>query len=334
MTGNRRAVRICGTGAAVPEQVLASEAIDRQFGLPAGTVFARHGVRERRQTTTENAAQLAVEAADMALRNAGLEWTDIDCLVAASATMDQALPYNAAMVLAALGAQARPIAAFDIGASCMSFLVGLDTLSYLVESGRYRHVMIVSSDIATFSLDWSTLGESALFGDGAAAVVIRKSTPGESSMILESRIETFAEGATYCAIKAGGSRYHPRRMSESIDPFSLFHMDGPRLLRIVSRELPRFFKRLLDDAGVTAAQLRLVVPHQASRLALDHLARRLSIDTARIVDILECFGNQVGASLPSALHHAVMGARMNRGDRIVLLGSGAGVTIGGIVMIY
>jgi 3-oxoacyl-[acyl-carrier-protein] synthase-3 len=334
MKNSRRAVRICGTGAAVPDHVLSSEAIDRQFGLPAGTVFARHGVRERRLTTTENAAQLAVEAAGMALRNAGLEWADIDCLVAASATMDQALPYNAAMVLAALGPQARPIAAFDIGASCMSFLVGLDTLSYLVDSGRYRHVLIVSSDIATFSLDWSTLGESALFGDGAAAVVIRKSTAGESSMILDSRIETFAQGADLCSIRAGGSRYHPRRMDESIDPFSLFHMDGPRLFRIASRELPRFFRQLLDDAGLTAAQLRLVVPHQASRLALDHLARRLCLDASRIVDILEYFGNQVGASLPSALHHAVANSRMSRGDPIVLLGSGAGVTIGGIVMVY
>ncbi|MFP3246351.1 MAG: 3-oxoacyl-[acyl-carrier-protein] synthase III C-terminal domain-containing protein [Paraburkholderia sp.] len=327
MTNHGRSVRICGTGVAVPEQVLTSDEIDRRFGLPVGTVFKRYGVRTRHRTVHENAAMLAVQACEAALANAGLRWSDIDCLVCASATMDQALPYNAAMVLAELGGEARRIAAFDVGASCLSFLVGLDTLSYLVEGGRYRNVMIVSADIATFSLDWSTLGESAIFGDGAAAAVIRKSAPGEASSILASRIETYPEGAAYCQIKAGGSRYHPLRLSTSIDPLSLFHMDGPR-------ELPRFVNGLLDSAALTLDQLRLIVPHQASRLALDHLARRLHVEAARTVDILASYGNQVAASLPSALHHAIADGRVQRGDPIMLIGSGAGLTIGGMVMVY
>jgi len=334
MTRHPRNVRICGTGISVPEQVLTSDEIDRRFGLPAGTIFKRYGVRTRHRTVHENAASLAIKACDAALLRAEMSWSDIDCLVAASATMDQALPYNAALMLAALGARANTITAFDVGASCLSFLVGFDTLSYLVESGRYRNVMIVSSDIATFSLDWSTLGEAAIFGDGAAAVIIRKSAEGEASSILASSIETYAEGADYCSIKAGGSRYHPRRLSDSIDPLSLFHMDGPRLFRLVSRQLPRFVQNLLDGAELTAEQLRLVVPHQASRLALDHLAKRLRIEPARTVDILARFGNQVAASLPSALHHAIAGGRVKRGDPIMLIGSGAGVTIGGMVMVY
>ena len=334
MTNHRRGIRICGTGVAVPEQVLTSDEIDRRFGLPEGTVFKRYGVLTRHQTVHESAALLAARACEAALVQADLRWSDIDCLVAASATMDQALPYNAALILETLGARVSRIAAFDVGASCLSFMVALDTLSYLVESGRYRNVMIVSADIATFSLDWSTLGESAIFGDGAAAAVIRKSREGEPSAILASRIETYPEGAHYCHIKAGGSRYHPRRLSESIDPLSLFHMDGPRLFRVVSRELPRFIAQLMNDAGLTLEQLHLVVPHQASRLALDHLAKRLHIKAARIVDILAHSGNQVAASLPSALHHAIAGNLLERGDSIMLIGTGAGLTIGGMVMAY
>lgn len=334
MTNHPRGIRICGTGVAVPEQVLTSEEIDRRFGLPVGTVFKRYGVRSRHRTVHESAASLAARACEAALAQADMRWSDIDCLVAASATMDQALPYNAALILATLGERANRIAAFDVGASCLSFLVALDTLSYLVESGRYRNVMIVSADIATFSLDWSTLGESAIFGDGAAAAIIRKSAQGEPSAILASRIETYPEGANYCYIKAGGSRYHPRRLSESIDPLSLFHMDGPRLFRTVSRELPRFVTQLMDGAGLTLDALRVVVPHQASRLALDHLARRLHIEAARVVDILADSGNQVAASLPSALHHAIAADRLERGDPIMLIGTGAGLTIGGTVMVY
>jgi 3-oxoacyl-[acyl-carrier-protein] synthase-3 len=334
MTVHPRSIRICGTGVAVPKQVLTSDEVDRRLGLPVGTVFKRYGVRSRHRTVHESAAVLAARACEAALAQADLSWRDIDCLVAASATMDQALPYNAALILATLGAQANRIAAFDVGASCLSFLVALDTLSYLVDNGRYRNVMIVSADIATFSLDWSTLGESAIFGDGAAAAVIRKSAEGEPSTIVASRMETYPEGADYCYIKAGGSRYHPRRLSGSIDPLSLFHMDGPRLFRTVSRELPRFVSQLMSDAGLTLEQLRLVVPHQASRLALDHLAKRMHIEADRVVDIFADSGNQVAASLPSALHHGIASGRLERGDPIMLIGTGAGLTIGGMVMVY
>ncbi|MGN6230296.1 MAG: 3-oxoacyl-[acyl-carrier-protein] synthase III C-terminal domain-containing protein [Trinickia sp.] len=332
--GQVRHIRICGTGVAVPESVLTSEEIDRRFGLPAGTVSRQYGVRMRYCAVSETAASLAASACENALRQAGLQWQDIDCLVAASATMDQALPYNAALILSSLGTRARHVAAFDIGASCLSFLVGLDTISYLVEAGRYGNVVVVSADIATFSLDWSTLGESAIFGDGAAAAVVRKSAPEEASCIVASHVETHAEGAPWCHIKAGGSRYHPRRAAAAFDPLTLFHMDGPRLFRAVSRELPRIVARLLEGAALTLDQIRLVVPHQGSRLALDHLARRLGIDPARTVDILADFGNQVGASLPSALHHAIAQDRLRRGDPFMLLGSGAGLTMGGMVMVY
>jgi 3-oxoacyl-[acyl-carrier-protein] synthase-3 len=334
MTNHRRGIRICGTGVAVPEQVLTSDEIDRRFGLPAGTVIKRYGVRSRHCTVHENTTQLAAHACEQALASADLRWSDVDCLVAASATMDQALPYNAAMILATVGARADRIATFDVGASCLSFLVALDTLSYLVDSGRYQTVMIVSADIATFSLDWSTLGDAAIFGDGAAAAVIRKSGRGEPSSIIASRIETHPAGADYCHVKAGGSRHHPRRPGHGDLALWLFHMNGPRLFRIVSRELPRFVAEMLEDAALTIEQLQLVVPHQASRLALDHLVKRLEIDAARVVDILADVGNQVAASLPSALHHAIVGARLDRGDSIMLIGTGAGVTIGGMVMVY
>ena len=106
MTISPRGIRVCGTGVAVPEQVLTSDEIDRGFGLPKGTVFKRYGVRSRHRTTHENAASLAAQACEAALARAEMRWDDIDCLVAASATMDQALPYNAALILAEIGERA------------------------------------------------------------------------------------------------------------------------------------------------------------------------------------------------------------------------------------
>lgn len=332
--GSKRDLRICGTGAAVPANVLSSEEIDARLGIPIGTVFKRYGVRVRHYSKQETAAELGVKACEQALQRAGLSWNDIDCLVATSATMDQALPYNAAMILAELGSKVGRISAFDVGASCLSFLVGLDTISYLIEAGRYNNVVIVSSDIATVALDWATPGESAIFGDGAAAVVVRKSVPDEHSLILSSQIETYANGANDCHIKAGGSRYHPRRAAVDFAPLTFFHMDGPRLFRTVSKELPRVVSQLLDAAALTLEEIQLFIPHQASRLALDHLTKRLGVDATRVINILADFGNQVGASLPTALHYAIESKRLERGQRAMLLGSGAGLTIGGMVIEY
>lgn len=329
-----RRIRICGTGAAVPALRLDSETIDRRLGLPSGSVWAASGVRTRYTAVHETAAELAHRACVHALANAELDWSDIDCLVATSATMDQALPFNAATILAEAGPRSRAIAAFDVGASCMSFLAGLDTLSYLLDAGRYQHVMLVSADIATFSLDWSELHASSIFGDGAAAVVLRRSAQGEASALLASSLETFPQGASYCRILAGGSRHHPRRTSQSMQDLAMFRMDGPRVFKLAARELPGFAQRLLQSARTEMADIDLVIPHQASRLALDHLAKRLGIDPARMVDVFEHYGNQVGASLPSALHHAVHGSGLPRGSRLLLIGSGAGLALGGAVLVY
>lgn len=329
-----RRIRICGTGATTPERQVSSDELDRKLGLAAGSVFASSGVISRYSSTDESAAQLAVRACELALGNAGLYWDDIDCLVATSATMDQALPFNAAMVLAEAGARSRPIAAFDIGASCLSFLAGLDTISYLVDAGRYQHVLLVSADIATFSLDWSKLHSSAIFGDGAAAVVIRRSHDDESSVLMASSLQIFSEGVEHCHIMAGGSRHHPHRTSQNIEELAMFHMDGPRLFKLAARELPGFTRRLLQSAGLSMRDFEVIVPHQASRLALDHLRQRLGIEKTRMVDVFERLGNQVGASLPTALHHAISQGQLQRGQKALLIGSGAGMTLGGAALVY
>jgi 3-oxoacyl-[acyl-carrier-protein] synthase-3 len=327
-------VRIVGTGMAVPDQAIASDDLDAKLSLPVGTVRKRTGVSKRYAARSETAAQLAARACKAALDDAGLTWSDIDCLVATSATMDQALPFNAALIHAELGLSAHRTSTFDIGASCLSFLVGLDTMGNLVKMGRYRQVMLVSADIATFGLDWNKLESSGIFGDGAAAAIIRRAAPGEDSTIHAANFVTLSEGAKLCEIPAGGSRFHPRRTSTPMDRLALFRMDGKAVFRLVSEELPGFMATLLQRAHCGLDDMSLVVPHQASRLAIDHLARRLGIATRKLMDIFGDYGNQVGASLPTALHLACKTRRVARGEKMLLLGTGAGLTIGGMVLTY
>lgn len=333
MTPTPRAIRICGSGHAVPSRCVTSDELDDRLKLPAGTVARRSGISRRFHSIEETAAELAVIACERALDDAGLDWDDVDCLVAASATMDQALPFNAALVLARARPR-TPMAAFDVGASCLSFIAALDTLSYAVADGRYRSVLIVSADIATFALDWSSLDHSTIFGDGAAAVVIRRSDGDETSTIIGAKMTTYAEGAELCRISAGGSRFHPRRALGTFDDRTLFQMDGARLFRFVAKRLSAFIDAFTNEVDLSLGAFDIVVPHQASRLAIDHVSRRLGLDPARVVDIFAEYGNQVAASLPTAFHLAVGSGAIQRGQLILLLGTGAGVTIGALALRY
>jgi 3-oxoacyl-[acyl-carrier-protein] synthase-3 len=243
------------------------------------------------------------------------------------------MPCNAALMQRAIGAGRRATPAFDVNASCLSFLVALDTLAYLVEAGRYRRVLIVSSDIASCGLDWSRLDESGIFGDGAAAIVLGRAGDTDSALIA-SAFATFSEGAHYCEIRGGGSRYHPSRITEPFPPLTTFRMDGKAVFHLVGGRLAAFAQDLMHAAGVALEDIPVVVPHQASAHALRYTRHRLRLRVDQMVDIYAHHGNQVAASLPSALHEAITSGRLRRGDHALLLGSGAGVSLGGAVLCY
>ncbi len=327
-----RGVSIVGTGVSVPGNVLTAEDLDRRLGLRTGESRRITGIRQRHTAVHETAAQLAAGACSSALAAAGLSLDEIDCLVCASATMDQALPYNAAMVRAEFGAGRRRMATLDVGASCLSFLQAMDLMSCALVAGRYETVLIVSSDISTFTTDYRNLRENGIFGDGAAAAVLRRSAPNEPSRILAARSITLPEGVDFCQIRSGGSRFH--RRGNPAHSEALFEMRGRELFALVARMLPDFVSGLLDEAGVARDDLSLFIPHQASRQALDHVAKMLGFDDGRMVDVFGEFGNQVGASLPTALHFAIERHGLRRGQKVLLLGSGAGVSLGGIVLVY
>lgn len=346
--------------------------MDTLLNLPEGTVQRRSGVRVRYFETQRTAASLGAEAARCAVAAAGLTLEEIDCVVAASGSMDQAMPCNAALIHRELGLGASGVAAFDINASCLGFLAALDTLSWPLLAGRYRRVLIVAADIASCALDWTDLGSSAIFGDGAAAAVIVRERDSEIGAIagtgagagagagaraaaaataapgadfdadrtkpgiLASAFATYSDGAHLCEIRAGGSRHHPSRDEPVADYLTLaqFRMDGQAVFHLVARHLHEFVDALLRGAGLERDAVTLVVPHQASHLGLRYLTRGLGFARERVVDIYADHGNQVAASLPSALHAAIRGGRLRRGDTALLLGSGAGVSLGGIVLRY
>jgi 3-oxoacyl-[acyl-carrier-protein] synthase-3 len=329
-----RKVKILGTGKYLPQQLITSAELDQRLGVPSGWSEAASGVAVRHFITDETASLMGAFAAGKALERAGISLRDIDCLISASGVMEQAIPCTAALISAHLGGEAINIPAYDINSTCLSFLTALDTLSYLVAAGRYRHVLIVSSEVASVGLNWQNKETCVLFGDGAAAAVIGRTGPGESSSILTSRMETYSEGAHFCEICGGGTGLHPRYYSEATKEAFLFRMDGKALFKKSAQLMPDFMRRLLEPAHISLDEIKLVIPHQASGRAMELVRRKLGIESERFMTIIKNHGNTIAASIPMALHAAIEEGRICRGDRIMLLGTSAGLSLGGMVLVY
>lgn len=328
-----RPLRILATGISTPARWVDSHELDAALRLPAGSTRARTGVARRGVEPQRNAAEVGAEAAREALRRAGLGLDAIDAVVCASASQDQAMPCNAALLHRALGMRSVP--AFDINASCIGFLMALDVVASLLATARYRRVLIVSCDLASRALDPNDLDTFGLFGDGAAAAVVEAGIDADAASapsLLAARFETWSEAAHACEIPGGGSRLTPARHPGDYADVCYFKMDGKRLYRAVAEQFDRFVEVLLRDAGLGIDAIDRVIPHQASALGMAHVFKRIAVPRERVEDIFEDYGNQVSASLPTALHHALDHGRLRAGDTALLIGTAAGVTLGGVVL--
>ena len=332
-------VRILGTGSYAPSLIVTSAELDERFGRAPGESFARSGVSERRWAgPEETSSRMATAAVREALDRAGLGAGDLDALIVSAVAPEQPMPTTAVLALAALDAPGGRCEGFDLNASCIGFVTGLRTAAAGIATGQWSRVAVVASEIASKGLDHGCVEASALFGDGAGAVVLGRAESSEhaaetSPALLASRVSLWPEAAHACRIDAGGTRYNV--MTPPEDPRAyLFSMDGAILLRHVARHVPQFLDALLDDAGVTLADIDLVVPHQASGVGLRYLRERVTPHPERVVDILAEHGNQISASIPVALHHAVTTNRLHRGNLVLLLGTGAGLSLAAAVLRY
>lgn len=326
-------MRIQGSGAVQPQLLLSSAAIDARLNRPCGWTEANFRIRRRAVAdAAETSSALGAAAARAALDAAGWRAAELDVIIGACGVMEQPIPGTACLIQRRLGLGESGVPAFDVNATCLSFLVALDLVNLGFGAGRWRRALVVSADIASAALDFEHPEASVIFGDGAAAVAL-EALPGPSAL-LAYRFETYGEGTGLCALEAGGTRLRPHDDLPGFLAGSRFRMDGPGVFRATARRFPAFLARLLESSGLGAAQLDLVVPHQASANALDHLRRALPALADRVVDIFADHGNQIAASLPTALHAAIATGRLQRGDVALLLGTAAGISLGGAVLRY
>ena len=289
--------------------------------LPKNIVELKGQVRYR-ISEGESQISLAVSACEKALKNANITINDIDCIVSASAVGIQPIPCTAALIHEKI-AKGTSIPALDINTTCTSFITALDTMSYLVEAGRYERVLIVSCDVASIALNPKQKESFQLFSDGAAAFVIEKTE--KEIGVIDAIQKTWSEGAHSTEIRGGLSNFHPKNYSEMTKEEYMFDMNGKTVLSLSISKIPELMKNFLKNNGMKVSDIDMTVPHQAS-VAMPLVMQKLGIEKDKFLDEVKEFGNMVSASVPITLVHGLENGRIKSGNTILLIGTAAGLT--------
>lgn len=325
-----RAFGIAGSAVYLPRREVSACELARYAQINEHAVHRRFRIVKRHWANAEETSSaMGALAAQGALKQAGWRANDLDVLIGACGVMEQPIPGTSVLIQRRLGLGNTGIPAFDINATCLSFLVAFDRVLAGFALGEWQRALIVSADIASAALDFAAPETSLLFGDGAAAFALEANGPHRR---LAYRFATYGEAADTCRLEAGGTRLRPHEDLAGFLARSRFVMDGRAVFRAVSHILPDFLARLLADAGVCAEALNLVIPHQASAAALEHLKRAIPQGHAKTIDIYADVGNQIATSLPFALHQARQMGRVKTGETALMIGSAAGVSLGGAVI--
>ena len=306
-----------------PPRVESAHDLDQRLGLPPGWTERHTGVLHRR-VAEEPVEEMAAAAAREALGDG----PPPDLILNASATPRQLIPDTSVFVERALGFDGIP--AHSIHATCLSFAVAVHAAGAYIESGAYRRVLVVSAEIASVGRDYAEPESAALLGDGAAAALVVPTPAGSDSALLGWQMGTWPKGAELTEFRGAGTAHHPNDPTTTRED-NLFHMNGMGVYKMARRRVAVVLRRLCDKAGVSIDEIDLVVPHQASGPALE-ASVHYGIPMSRLVNIVGEYGNCIAASLPMALYQAQADGRLQRGDKVLLVGTGAGLSVAAMLL--
>ncbi|AIZ45373.1 beta-ketoacyl-ACP reductase [Deinococcus radiopugnans] len=321
-------LHVRSTAQALPARVVPTAEAAALCGVAPEVAVKRTGVHERRWLSgDETALTLGAQAAREAVAAAGLDLAQIDTLLNASGSQLQPIPDGAALLARELGL--RGAATYSLHGTCLSFLLALNHAALLIGAGQARHVLIISSEAGSPGLNVRQPESALLIGDGAAAVVVGPAER-EGQGVHAMRVATYPEGADHTRIRGGGSLLTPRHPAAVPDDFT-FDMHGLSVLRLASQVVPDFLEALRPGLSHGLPGIDRVVPHQASAAGLD-LMRRYGWPAEKTEVTLTHLGNVIAASLPLTLHQARLSGRAKAGDTLLLVGTGAGLIAGGMIL--
>jgi 3-oxoacyl-[acyl-carrier-protein] synthase-3 len=307
----------------VPERVLSNEDLAKRVDTSDEWIFTRTGIRERRIAAEgEFTSHMATNAARKALEQAGLEASEIKLIIVATITPDTLTPATACYVQQQLGA--TNAVAFDISAACSGFLYALKICKRLIADGAFENALIIGAEKLSAFVNWEDRSTCVLFGDGAGAAVLRRAKPGEGE-ILATEMGTDGNLTHLLNIPGGGSACPIT--SENVGAhLATLAMQGKEVFKHAVNRMKEAAETVIRRANLRAEDIACVIPHQANLRIIDAIAERLSVPEGRVFVNLDKYCNTSAAAVAIALDEAARSGAFKRGDNIVLVVFGAGLT--------
>ena len=325
--------RITGTGSALPEKILTNLDLERMVDTSDEWITSRTGIRERRIAAEgQFTSTFAAEASRRAMEMAGVKAEELDLIILGTVTPDFPFPATACIVQHEIGAVNA--AAFDLSAACSGFIYGLSIADKYIRTGEAKKVLVIGAEVLSRVVDWTDRNTCILFGDGSGAAIVEV-TEGDSG-ILSTHI--FSNGSFWNTLyQPGCGNRNPATNEKTLqDRLFYIRMEGNDVFKHAVRAMEEAAVTALVANGMTAADISLLIPHQANRRIIDATAKRLGMaaDDARLFVNLHNYGNTSSASIPISIDEANRTGRMKAGDKVLLTAFGGGFTYGSALMCW
>ena len=316
--------RIVGVGAYAPRRILTNHDLEKLVETSDEWILQRTGIRERHiADESEAASDLAYHASRQALERAGMTPADVDFIVVGTTTADRSVPTTANVLQHRL--ECRDVGSLDVVAACSASIYSLSVGAQYIETGKYRNVLCVGTEVLSRITDYTDRGTCIILGDAAGAAVLQATDDG--SGILDADLYSDGRYGELLYVPAGGSRIPPSR--ETVDQrLHYLRMKGSEVFKIAVRRFGDCAERLLSRHGYTVADLSLFVPHQANLRIIEAAASRIALPMDRVMVNVDRYGNTGAASVYVALEEACTRQRVKRGDLVLMAAFGGGFTWG------
>ena len=320
-------IGIVGEGMYVPKKVLTNFDLEKMVDTSDEWIRTRTGIRERHIVEPGiSTSDLAYEAAKKTLKQAGLRANEIDLLIVGTTTADMMFPSTACLVQHRLGATSA--ACFDLAAACSGSVFAMITAQQYLLSGRYKRALVIGAEVLSSFVDWTDRATCVLFGDGAGACVM---TPVSRGGILATDMGSDGSAAEFLCLPGGGSKHPPSHAS--IDGrLHYVKMNGGEVFKLAVRRMAESAKAVLTQAHMKLDDVDCFLPHQANLRIIQAVAKLAKIPMDKVFVNADRYGNTSAASNLIALHEAVAQGRIKKGDHVVLVAFGAGLTWGSLLL--
>lgn len=316
---------IAGTGSYVPEKILTNADLEKLVDTSDEWIMSRTGIRERRiAADNEATSDLGTKAALKAMEQAGVTAEELDLIIVATVSPDTFFPSTACYIQKNLGA--KNAVCFDISAACSGFLFALQTSRHFINTGNRKTVLIVGAEKLSGMVDWNDRNTCVLFGDGAGAAILRQRKEGtEESRVVSTVMGSDGNLTDILSVPGGGSAM-PTTPDNASQRLNTIRMEGREVFKKAVTAMKNACNQAIAEAGLTTDDIAMVIPHQANIRIIEAITDRLGIPKERTFINLDKYGNTSAAAIAIALDEANRTGAIKKGDHILLVAFGAGLT--------